>query len=83
MSDDDLKKYTLVHDDKKNDWALKSDTSGRTKARFKTKQEATKGGVLSDTLGKSGGSVKIQKTDGRYQEERTYPRGKDPKGSPG
>jgi hypothetical protein len=80
---EDLKKYTLVHDDKKGDWALKSDDSGRTRARFDTKQDATKGGVLSDALGKPGGSVKIQKTDGRYQEERTFPRSKDPKGSKG
>lgn len=83
MSDKDLKKYTLVHDSKKDDWALKPDTGGRAKARFETKKEATQGGVLSDALGKAGGSVKIQKADGRYQEERTYPRGKDPKGSPG
>ena len=30
-----------------------------------------------------GGSLKIHKTDGKFQEERTYPRKKDPKKSKG
>jgi hypothetical protein len=34
-------------------------------------------------LGKAGGSVKIQKINGRFQEERTYPRSEDPRGSRG
>lgn len=83
MSDKDLPKYTLSHDDKKDDWVLKKDGSDRATKRFDTKADATKGGVLSDTLGKVGGSVKIQKTDGKFQEERTYPRSKDPRGSEG
>ncbi|AZN73346.1 DUF2188 domain-containing protein [Georhizobium profundi] len=83
MSDKGLPKYTLSHDEKKDDWVLKRDGSDRAIKRFETKGEATKGGALSDTLGKVGGSVKIQKIDGEYQEERTYPRSKDPRGSKG
>jgi len=29
-------------------------------------------------LGNQGGSVKIKKLDGKYEEERTYPKSKDP-----
>jgi Uncharacterized protein conserved in bacteria (DUF2188) len=78
-----LPKYTLSHDEKKNDWALREDRSGRVKKRFDSKSEATAGGVLRRTVGSSGGSVKIQKMDGTFQEERTFPRSKDPKRSPG
>lgn len=78
-----LKKYTLSKDDKKDDWKLSSDETGKTVRRFDTKDEATKGGVLHDAVGKAGGSVKIQKEDGRYQEERTFPRSKDPGKSKG
>lgn len=39
---------------------------------FDTKADATKGGVLEKAIGPEGGSVKIQKENGRFQEERTY-----------
>jgi hypothetical protein len=45
--------------------------------------EAVGGGVLEAELGKAGGSVKIQKMNGRFQEERTYPGSADPKTSKG
>jgi len=78
-----LRKYTLSKDKKKDDWVLTNDTTNRVEKRFDTKEEATKGGVLQGTLGKNGGSVKIKKEDGKYQEERTYPRSKDPISSKG
>lgn len=78
-----LPKYTLTHDERKDDWALKQDGSGRTVRRFETKEEATKGGILRKAVGKAGGSVKIQKESGVFQEERTYPRGADPRRSKG
>ncbi len=78
-----LPKYTLTKDEKKDDWALKNDTTNRVKARFDTKEEATKGGVLAALLGNAGGSVKIQKENSRFQEERTYPGSKDPRSSKG
>lgn len=42
------------------------------------KEIATTGGILRTAVGKNGGSVKIQKGNGRIQEERTYPESKDP-----
>jgi hypothetical protein len=78
-----LPKYTLLHDGKKDDWVLKEDRSARVRYRFKNKTDATRGGALRKALGQVGGSVKIQKLDGTIQEERTYPKSKDPKRSPG
>lgn len=78
-----LPKYTLTHNDAKNVWALEQDKTGRVVRNFDTKQEATKGGVLEGVLGSAGGSVKIQKENGRFQEERTYPRSADPRKSKG
>lgn len=78
-----LPKYHLVKDPKKDDWKLEPQGGGRARRRFDTKGEATKGGVLSDALGAGGGSVRIHKTDGTIQEERTFPRGRDSKDSKG
>jgi len=78
-----LRKYTVSKDDKKGDWKLSNDETGKTVRRFDTKGDATKGGALHEAVGKAGGSVKIQKEDGRYQEERTFPRSKDPRRSKG
>jgi hypothetical protein len=78
-----LPKYTLTHNDKKDRWDLTKDDSTKPAATFGTKAEAIRGGVLEKAVGKSGGSVKIQKVDGKFQEERTFPRAADPKKSPG
>ena len=78
-----MRKFTLRHDHKKDDWPLVNDATGRTHARFDTKIVAKVGGALSDALGSQGGSVKIQLVNGRYEEERTYPREADPKSSRG
>lgn len=78
-----LPKFTVVHDEKKDDWALKNDHTDRTVARWDTKEEATAGGELTDAIGNAGGSVKIQKVNGQFQEERTYPRSKDPRNTKG
>ena len=78
-----LPKYTLTYDENKENWALEQDQTGRVLRRFDTKQEATEGGVLKNAVGSAGGSVKIQKENGRFQEERTYPRSKDPRESKG
>ena len=63
------KKFTLSHDEKKGSWALKEDGKDRALRRFGTKADALKRGVLEGALGKDGGSVKIQKNAGVYQEE--------------
>lgn len=80
---DNLPRFTLSHDGRNDDWALTNDATGRTLRRFETKEEATQGGVLKGALGNNGGSVKIQKENGRYQEERTFPRSRDPRSSKG
>ena len=78
-----LPKYTLTHNEKKDRWDLNDDATGRTRRTFETKADATKGGALEKALGSGGGSVKIQKVDGRYQEERTFPGSADPRSSKG
>ena len=50
---------------------------------FDTKADATKGGVLKNVIGVEGGSVKIHKVNGRFDEERTFPGSKDPHSSKG
>jgi Uncharacterized protein conserved in bacteria (DUF2188) len=78
-----LPKYTLTYIEKKESWNLVNDKTNRTKASFGSKDDATAGGVLAKVLGKDGGSVKIQKMNGKIQEERTFPREADPSSSPG
>jgi hypothetical protein len=78
-----LPKFTLSKNEKKDTWDLKNDASNRTVKSFDTKAEATKGGALERAVGSAGGSVKIQKEKGTFQEERTYPGAADPKKSPG
>lgn len=60
---------------------LEIEGSDRAKASFDTKSEALKN--LREVVGTNGGSVRIRKTDNTIQEERTYPRSKDPKKSKG
>ncbi|HEY8432929.1 MAG TPA: DUF2188 domain-containing protein [Sandaracinaceae bacterium] len=76
-----LPKFTLGKDEKRGDWALSNDATDRVVRRFDTKADATKGRALERAVGADGGSVKIQKEDGRYQEERTYPGSRDPRSS--
>jgi Uncharacterized protein conserved in bacteria (DUF2188) len=78
-----LPKFTVSKDEKKDKWVLTEDTTGKVKKTFGTKAELTAGGVLEKAVGADGGSVKIQKENGRFQEERTYPGSRDPKQSPG
>ncbi len=80
---DNLTPFTLAHDQQKEDWALRNDMTGKTVRRFDTKDDATKGGVLEDAVGKQGGSVRIHKLNGMFDEERTYPRSRDPRSSKG
>jgi hypothetical protein len=80
---ENLTRYTLAHDREREDWYLRNDFTGRTVRRFDTKAEATEGGVLEDAVGQAGGSVRIHKENGVFQEERTYPRSRDPRRSPG
>lgn len=78
-----LRKFHLIHDAKKDDWVLRQEGKARASARYETKAEATAGGELKSALGKQGGSVRIHKKSGSIQEERTFPRSKDPKSTKG
>lgn len=78
-----LPKFTLEFDEQRSKWELEKDKTGQVVKTFSTKEAATKGGVLEKALGKDGGSVKIQKVNGRFQEERTFPRKDDPVDSKG
>ncbi len=78
-----LPKFTLSLNDDKEVWQLKNDFTNRVLKNFDTKGKATEGGVIKDLLGNNGGSVKIQKENHIFQEERTYPRSADPKESKG
>jgi hypothetical protein len=77
-----LARYTLSHDDTKKRWVLKHEGTGQSVKSFATKAAATKGGVLEKAVGGSG-AVRIRKRNGKIQEERTYPRSADPRGSRG
>jgi Uncharacterized protein conserved in bacteria (DUF2188) len=61
-----LPKYTLAHDNRRDDWKIQNDASKRIVKRFDTKADATAGGVLKRMLGKDGGSVRIEKLRGGY-----------------
>lgn len=78
-----LAKFTLELNEKKERWDLRNDKTDKLVKSYETKSDATAGGVLRKAVGKEGGSVKIQKENGRIQEERTYPKSADPKQSPG
>ena len=78
-----LAKFTLAFDEKKDKWTLRNDRTNRVEQSFGTKGRAMSGGVLKRAVGRAGGSVKIQKENGRFQEERTYPGKRDPRKSKG
>jgi hypothetical protein len=77
-----LPKFTLSHNENKDKWELKEDKTHKLVKAFENKADATAGGALSKVIGGEG-SVKIEKMNGRYQEERTFPRGEDPRKSKG
>lgn len=76
-----LEKFTLHKDRKSKKWRLEKEGSDRAKRTYDTKDKAVKN--LRDDVGKDGGSVRIRKVDNTIQEERTYPRSKDPRKSKG
>ncbi len=67
-----LKRFTLKKDD--DGWALFNQHNERLKG-FST------GSVLEKLVGE--GTVRIHREDGQFEEERTFPRSKDPRQSPG
>lgn len=79
---ENLRRYRLEYDEQKEQWVLEND-SGRTVRTFDTKEDATARGVLKKAVGTEGGTVRIHKQHGGFQEERTFPRSKDPRKSTG
>lgn len=71
--------YDLKKDDDK--WKLQKQGSERAHKTFETKAEGLE--YSKEFMKKHGGSIKVRKEDGKIQEERTYPRSKDPKKTPG
>jgi hypothetical protein len=78
-----LKKYDLGYDKNTESWKLKEQSSGKLIAESNVKANLTTGGKLATLLRNEGGSVRIKKMDNKIQEERTYPRIRDPKKSKG
>ena len=77
-----LTRYDVV--DAGNGWELK--TGGRVIFHFATKSEAIDHGRLQqilDQVSSGEGTVRIHTEIGGIEEERTYPRSKDPRKSPG
>jgi hypothetical protein len=76
-----LPRYDLVHNKQTAEWDLKN-SQGRVVKSFDNKADATKGGALEKAVNGEG-SVRIHKRTGPIQEERTFPRSRDPRGSKG
>lgn len=78
-----LQKFTLDKNKQKDVWELTNDKTDKVVKTFTTKSVATAGGVLKKAIGSTGGSVKIKLENNKFQEERTYPDGADPRKSKG
>ncbi len=76
-----LTRYSVAYNSANSRWELKNESTKEVIKKFKTKAAAIKGGVLEKAVKE--GSVRIKKRDGKIQEERTYPRNRDPRGSKG
>ncbi len=67
------RKYTVTFDDAKEKWILKHDVSGKVLKAFETKEDATRAGALRKTIGQRGGTVRIFRRNGAFEEERNFP----------
>jgi len=74
-----LDKFHLTK--KGNEWKLEKENSNRAVVKADTKAEAVQ--KMREYMQTHEGSVRIHKEDGKIQEERTYPRSKDPRRSKG
>ena len=66
------RKYTVRFDSSKEKWILEHDVSHRVLQVFDTKEDATRAGVLRKVIGPQGGSVRILRLNGAFEEERTF-----------
>lgn len=74
-----MENYHITKDGDK--WKFKKEGNDRSLANSDTKDEAVKN--MQDYMSNKTGSVKIHKTTGEIQEERTYQRKDDPRKSKG
>jgi hypothetical protein len=74
-----LDRYHLTK--RNNEWRLEKAGSDRALLKAPTKAEAVQ--KMRRFMKTREGSVRIHKVDGKIQEERTYPRAKDPRSSKG
>jgi hypothetical protein len=74
-----MKNYHLTNKD--GEWKFRKENSQRSIKNFDTKTDALN--FTKDFMNNNGGSLKIHKTDGTLQEERTYPKSKDPRKTKG
>ena len=77
-----LHRFTLKKNKQLGGWALIAQ-SGDIVRIFATKTEALARGQLENVIGKEGGTVRFHRQDGQFAEERTFPRSRDPRSSPG
>ena len=78
-----LRRLTLERNPDTARWDLRHQRTHHFVTSFDTKRDATRGGALRRVLGEKGASVVIHDRRGRFQEERTYPRSRDPRSSRG
>lgn len=76
-----MKNYHLIKDGE--NWKLKGEKSKRASKVFEGNKEDAIKQSAQFLKGNEGGSLKIHKTNGRIQEERTYPKANDPSESKG
>lgn len=74
-----LDKYHLTK--KGSDWRLEKAGSNRAVVKESTKAAAIE--KARQYVGQKSGSMRIHKVDGTIQEERTYPRSRDPRKTKG
>ena len=74
-----LQRYHL--EKKKDEWRLRKAGSNRAVVKADTKEDAIL--EMRGYMKTHEGSVRIHKVNGRLEEERTYRRSKDPRGSKG
>ena len=74
-----MENYHLTKKD--GEWRLKKENAERSTKTFESKESAMD--YSKDFMTNHGGSLKIHKGNGLFQEERTYPRSSDPKKSKG
>ncbi len=74
-----LDKFHLTK--KGDEWRLEKAGTNRARVSAPTKAEAMQ--KMQNYMQRHEGSVRIHKENGQIQEERTYPRSKDPRGTKG